>query len=200
MTQHAQYVSTRRYEIDCIMTELKQYQQASLDPNIQYTAFKAQAWLSYAAAEDSESSLSPAGNVAWQQGASLLQGLRQQQYESPDSTVSIPSYSTLLRADLWATLLALKQNGAMSLAPRELAFSEVKLIWAAAEECELDWRHSREHFDAAERWLRQAKMTYVNNDGTKLATLQADEAHLRTKLIPLISSPGQCQGTHLAMS
>jgi hypothetical protein len=196
-TQHAQYVSKRRYEIDCMMTELKQYQQAGLDPNIQYTAFKAQAWLSYAQAEDSEGSLSSAGTEAWQQGVSLLQGLREQQYELPNSTLTIPSYSTLLREDLWASLLTLKQNGAMAVAPRELAFSEVKLIWAAAEQCEADWRHAREHFDAAERWLNQATTAYVANDGTKLTTLQANASKLQAELTSKVIASAQCQGLDL---
>ena len=199
-TQHAQYVSKRRYEIDCMMTELKSYQQADLSPNVQYIAFKAQAWLSYAQAEASESSLSIAGPAsldAWQQGVSLLQALRNHQADSRLDSATIPEYATLLRPDLWATLLTLKQNGAMAVAPRELAFSEVKLIWAAAEQCEADWRHAREHFDAAERWLNQAKTAYVDNDGAKLATLQVEASKLQTELTPRVSASAQCQGLDL---
>lgn len=196
-TQHAQYVSKRQYEIDCMMTELKQYQQAGLDPNIQYNAFKAQAWLSYAAAEDSEGSVSPAGTEAWQQGVSLLQALRNHQADLLMHSANIPNYSTLLRPDLWATLLALKQNGATAVAPRELAFSEVKLIWAAAEQCEADWRHAREHFDATERWLNQATTAYVDNDGAKLATLQANVSKLQAALTSKVSASAQCQGLDL---
>jgi len=199
-TQHAQYVSKRRYEIDCMMSELKSYQQADLSPTIQYTAFKAQAWLSYAQAEASESSLSPAGPAsldAWQQGVSLLQALRNHQADSLLDSATIPEYATLLRPDLWATLLTLRQNGATAVAPRELAFSEVKLIWAAAEQCEADWRHAREHFDAAERWLNQAKTAYVANDGAKLATLQAAVARLQTELTPRVGASSQCQGQDL---
>lgn len=195
-TQHAQYVSKRRYEIDCMMTELKSYQQANLTPTIQYTAFKAQAWLSYAQAEASESSFSPADPAsldAWQQGVSLLQALRNHQPDSLIDSANIPEYATLLRPDLWATLVTLKQNGATAVAPRELAFSEVKLIWAAAEQCEADWRHAREHFDAAERWLNQTKTAYVDNDGAKLATLQTAVAKLQTELTPKVGASPQCQ-------
>lgn len=199
-TQHAQYISKRRYEIDCMMSELKSYQQANLSPTVQYTAFKAQAWLSYAQAEASESSLSPAGPAsldAWQQGVSLLQALRNHQADSLLDSATIPEYATLLRPDLWAILLTLKQNGAAAVAPRELAFSEVKLIWAAAEQCEADWRHAREHFDAAERWLNQAKIAYVANDGAKLATLQAAVARLQAELTPRVGASAQCQGLDL---
>jgi len=199
-TQHAQYVYKRRYEIDCMMSELKSYQQANLSPTVQYTAFKAQAWLSYAQAEASESNLSPASPAsldAWQQGVSLLQALRNQQADLLMHSANIPNYSTLLRPDLWAILLTLKQNGAAAVAPRELAFSEVKLIWAAAEQCEADWRHAREHFDAAERWLNQAKTAYVANDAAKLATLQAAVARLQTELTSKVGASSQCQGLDL---
>ena len=47
--------------------------------------------------------------------------------------------------------------------PRELAFSEVKLIWKASEQYQSGWRHSRKHFGSASRWLDDARQVFASN-------------------------------------
>ncbi|MGQ0518273.1 hypothetical protein ACT453_53005, partial [Bacillus sp. D-CC] len=43
----------------------------------------------------------------------------------------------------------MKQHAGFSCAQSQIAQAEVMLVWAAAEHCELGWRHSRELFLSA---------------------------------------------------
>lgn len=197
-THHAQYTSELRYDIDCMMTQLKDYQHDEQSPNTRYYAYKAQAWLNYAYSEDSEGSLTTAGTDALYQGLTLYYALQQNQLDQLDLTLAIPNSSSLMRPDLWATLQSLKHQGGIESNPRELAFAEVKLIWAAAEYCEFGWRHAREHFAAAERWINQSKVNYLNgNSSTSIDSFTTDELMWYNQLQPL-ATRGQCQGASLA--
>lgn len=117
-------------------------------------------WLSYARHEMSERQpLSSAGQEAWQQAQSIAQSL--QQHQPLPLVMPILSISQVMRRDLWQQIEYFKQQGALERAPEQLAQAEVMLVWAAAEYCELGWRHAREHFQAAERavypeWRRLA--------------------------------------------
>ena len=194
-TQHPSRPTDLQYQIDCMMTELKAYQEASQDTSVQYYAYKAQAWLNYAYHENSEGSLTSAGNYALAEALAILQALRDNTSEQLLMTSDIPPTSALMRPDLWATLMTLKQHGGIKVSPREMAFSEVKLVWAASEYCELGWRHAREHFNAAERWINQSRIAVLNST-TDLTASQFDKevADLFELYEPLDAVDNQCLG------
>lgn len=127
------------------------------DALVRYQAAKAAAWQAYARHEDSERSLTRLGQFAGQEAQRLVQGLSGTE---PLSMVTpVPAGSGVMRRDLWATAELLKKHPAFAQVSEQVGESEVRLVWAAAEHCELGWRHSREHFAAAERLLQQARAT-----------------------------------------
>ncbi len=164
-TSSFRYKSNQQRTIDCLLPLLHNYQQSNMTKRQQYFAYKAQAWLNYAYHEDSIKSQTAAGTQALQTGIIILQAL--QADEDLGITTDIPSTSALMRPDLWAILVALKSSGGIDNAPREVAFSEVALVWAAADQCEHGWRQSSSHFRMADRWLEQAREAYVNNNDSQ---------------------------------
>lgn len=194
-TRHPDRPTELQYNIDCMMTELKTYQAATQPPTIQYYAYKAQAWLNYAYHENSEGSLTQAGDYALAEGIAILQALRDNQSDQLLATSDIPPTSAMMRPDLWATLMTLKEHGGIEVSPREMAFSEVKLVWAASEYCEFGWRHAREHFNAAERWINQSRIAVLNTSSDLTANqLDKEVANLFKIYEPLDAVDNQCQG------
>ncbi|MGA8882288.1 MAG: OmpA family protein [Acinetobacter sp.] len=149
-------------QIDDLAAVLEQQRQAASGQN-RYQAYKGQMWLSYARHEMSEGSLSSAGQEAWQQAQGIAQGLQQRQ-PLPLAT-PVLSVSQVMRRDLWQQIEYFKQQGALERAPEQLAQAEVMLVWAAAEYCELGWRHAREHFQAAERAVYQVAQASATQAG-----------------------------------
>ena len=138
--------------------QLAQQVEAKLygtDPLLRYHAYKAKMWLSYAKSEISVQGLSSAGQEALQQAQILVDGFNQPAQLS--LTTPILSIAQVMRRDLWVQLEYLKGMGAIHVASERLAKAEVTLVWAAAEYCELGWRHAREHFQAAERTIFQVQ-------------------------------------------
>lgn len=126
------------------------------DAMVRYHAAKAQTWTSYAAHQTYEGGWTSAQQQAWAEAERITTALEQGQ--SLSLTTTVPSTSGVMRRDLWATAEILKQYPAFnSDLAMQVAQAEVKLVWAAAEHCELGWRHSREHFAAAERLLQSAR-------------------------------------------
>lgn len=126
----------------------------------QYHAQKAQMWLTYAANQHSEGSLTAAEQQAQAQARQLIEQLEQQQPIS--STTPVIQSSKVMRRDLWVNAELLKQQAGFDCAATEIAQAEVMLVWAAAEHCELGWRHSRELFAAAERLIDKANYQAAN--------------------------------------
>ena len=164
------------YIIDCMLTQLSFYQHKNLNSRQQYFAYKAQAWLDYASYENSIKRQSAAGNQALESGAAILKALQKDNADQLSLITNIPSTSALMRPDLWAIISALKEsalkddtknNKSIIIAPRELAFSEVALVWAAADQCQYGSNQSGIRFQMAERWLEQARETYVNTHDSK---------------------------------
>ena len=114
-----------------------------------YQLAKANAWLSYANHEHSERGFTSAGKEAFAQADHLVH------QSNADLVTQIISPSQVMRRDLWWQIEYLKQRGALDVEPQALANAEVMLVWAAAEYCELGWRHAREHFIGAERQLQK---------------------------------------------
>lgn len=125
------------------------------DPLLQYHAHKAQSWLDYANHQNSEGGLTKAYDSALEQALQITTQLEQGQ--QPSMATAVPSSSGVMRRDLWAIAELLKTHPAFNEVQATVAEAEVKLVWAAAEHCELGWRHSREHFAAAERDLYVAR-------------------------------------------
>ncbi|WP_352338328.1 hypothetical protein [Psychrobacter sp. 16-MNA-CIBAN-0192] len=187
--------------IDCMLTQLQPYQQKERLARQQYLAYKAQAWLNYANHEHSINSETAAGRHAFQEGSSILAALKNGTDEQINLAPSIPSTSALMRPDLWAVLNALKDSGGIAQAPRELAFSEVALIWAAAEQCAHGWRQSGTHFRMSERWLEQAREAYVNAHDSKTNVALEERINSYFKQYsPLDTGEDKCQGQVLPAS
>lgn len=170
------YRSARQRAIACMQLELKPYQLASMSDRQQYFAYKAQAWLNYANHEDSIKSQTAAGDYALKDAESILQSLKSGTEEDLNLITDIPETSALMRPDLWANVSALKDSGGIIVAPRELAFGEVGLIWAAADQCEHGWRSSSPHFRMADRWLQQTREAFVNANEAAASVAMQDLA------------------------
>ncbi|MFZ3194120.1 MAG: OmpA family protein [Moraxellaceae bacterium] len=136
------------------------------EPTGQYHAQKAQSWLDYANHQNSEGGLTSAYDSAMQQALQITMQLEQGQ--QPSMTTAVPPTSGVMRRDLWAIAELLKTHPAFAQVHAEVAKAEVKLVWAAAEHCELGWRHSREHFAVAERELYVARQHANQQTGAPL--------------------------------
>lgn len=193
------YQSTQQRAMSCMLTQLQAYQQKDMTAQQQYFAYKAQAWLNYAIHQDSINSRTSAGNYAAQSAETILQALKNDTAQDISLYQDIPSDSALMRPDLWATLSALKDSDGIATAPREMAFSEVALIWAATNQCERGSRESGIHFRMADRWLQQAREAYVNAHDSKINVALEDLiVRYYKQYAPLDSSEDVCQGQKLA--
>lgn len=195
-SKHPNHQNSQRQNIDCMLTQLRAYQQpANHSSRQQYFGYKAQAWLNYASHEDSINSRSSAGDHALQSAAAILKALQNTEENSLNLTTDIPSFSALMRPDLWANLVALKDSGGITTAPRELAFSEVALIWAAANHCDHGWQQSASQFRMADRWLERAREAYINahDSKTNVALEELINSYYK-QFAPLDSSDDSCHG------
>ncbi|MEN2750733.1 hypothetical protein AAIR29_03720 [Psychrobacter sp. FBL11] len=201
-----QYQLSEPQTIDCMLTKLASYQQNPLTVRQQYFAYKAQAWLNYASYENRIKSHSSAGRQALEAAATILQKLQSNADEELRLTTDIPSTSALMRPDLWAVISALKGSASTNsdnkiIAPRELAFSEVALIWAAADQCAHGRRESGTHFRMAERWLEQAREAYVNaHDSKTNVALENSIVDYYKQYVPLDPQDDICRGQSLSLT
>ena len=99
-----------------------------------------------------------------------------------------------MRPDLWAYLSALQEKGATTLTPREMAFAEVSLLWAATAQCARGWRESTPHFRMASRYLMQADIAYRNHNPEDSAALSDLIQRYYQAYLPLDSTDDKCQG------
>ena len=187
--------STQQRAISCMLAEIQQYQQKNKTAQQQYFAYKAQAWLNYAIHKDSINSRSLTGLEAAQSAETILQAVKKGSESDFMLIQDIPASSALIRPDLWGTLSALKDSGAIDNAPRELAFSEVALIWAANEQCGKNTRQAGTHFRMADRWLEQAREAFVNAHSSK-TNVALEELTVRyyEQYVPLDSTNDRCTG------
>ncbi|WP_352258193.1 hypothetical protein [Psychrobacter sp. TB55-MNA-CIBAN-0194] len=189
------YQSNEQRVLNCMVDQLKFYQQADKTVQQQYFAYQAQGWLNYAIHQDSMNSKSSAGRIATEMAESILQALETDTIPNIALHQDIPSNSALMRPDLWATLNALKDSDGIASAPREIAFSEVALIWAATNQCERGWRESSMHFRMADRWLEQAREAYVNaHDSQTNVNLEQLIVRYYKQYAPLDTGDDVCQG------
>lgn len=194
-TFHPNSQSLRQRTMDCMQTQLRSYQQLTMTKRQQYLAYKAQAWLNYAYHEDSMGSSTLAGNSALVEGATILQALQNGSDKTLSLTTDIPKTSALMRPDLWAILSALKDYAGFESAPRELAFSEVALVWAAADYCQLGSSQSGSNFRMADRWLEQAREAYVNtHDSQTNRALEDLTVSYYEQYAPLDAGENNCSG------
>lgn len=185
----------------CMLTQLQYFQQNDKTTRQQYFAYKAQAWLNYAIHKNSMNSRSGAGLQAKKMAADILTALNEGAEQDLPLIQDIPSNSTLMRPDLWATITALKESDGLASAPREIAFSEVSLIWAATDHCERGGRETGSQFRMADRWLEQAREAYVNtHDSQTNVALQELILSYYKKYVLLEASDEVCLGQVLTPS
>ncbi|MEN6670482.1 hypothetical protein AAJP47_08920 [Psychrobacter sp. B38] len=181
--------------LSCLLTQLQYYQQDSMTARQQYFAYKAQAWLNYAIHKKSMNNRSSIGMQAAQIAEDILLALKNGTETDLPLIQDIPSNGTLMRSDLWATLSALKAQGGIASAPREIAFSEVALIWATNNYCERGERESGSLFRMADRWVEQAREAYINNhDSQTNVALEGLIVYYYKQYAPVDSSAHICQG------
>lgn len=198
---NSNYASARQQAIACMQLQLKNYQLTSMSARQQYFAYKAQAWLNYANHEDGIKSTTAAGDYAFNDAEMILQALQNGSEANLNLVNDIPETSALMRPDLWANVSALKDSGGIVSAPRELAFSEVGLVWAAADHCEHGWRSSSSHFRMADRWLEQAREAFVNaNDSAASVAMQDLTVSYFKQYESLDPSDDVCRGQVLSSS
>lgn len=176
----------------CIREQLRPYQADDQPATVRYYAHKANAWLAYAYHEASEHSPTAAGADAMNRAVTLLSALKNNHSELLAVDSVLPATSGVGRPDLWADILAVKHSPAfarVTVLPKIVADSEVKLIWSQAENCERGWRHANEHFAAADRWVTAAYLTAWNAlDADQQAALKATREAYFAQLLPLSQS------------
>ena len=195
-TQNKAFVA----DVFCIRKQLQPYQSEHQPINTRFQAYKADAWLSYVAHERNEASLTKASRYALAEALSIVEALKTNQVDKLPLTADIPPTSGLQRPDLWASLLTIKQTPAFTPLVKTVADSEVKLIWAEAEFCEFGWRHSREHYSAADRWVATAELTALNTSGVDKQSFNALKTQYLARLKPLAAtknSKESCRGAVL---
>ena len=195
-TQNKAFVA----DVFCIRQQLQSYQAEHQPINTRFQAYKADAWLSYVAHERNEASLTKASRYALAEALSIVEALKTNQVDKLPLTADIPPTSGLQRPDLWASLLTIKQTPAFAPLVKTVADSEVKLIWAEAEFCEFGWRHSREHYSAADRWVATAELTALNTSGVDKQSFNTLKTQYLARLKPLVAtkdSKESCRGAVL---
>jgi hypothetical protein len=146
-------------------------------------------------------SSSAAGSQALQAGTAILQALQNDTVDSLNLSTDIASTSALMRPDLWAILSALKASNGIENAPCELTFSEVALVWAAADHCQHGWRQSSYNFRMADRWLEQAREAYVNaHDSLANVALENLILSYYQQYAPLNPQDDSCHGQALPLT
>lgn len=187
--------SQKRAQLTCMLDRAKDYQQKSVHPYQRYWAYKAEAWLNYAIHKNSLDSHALEGIQAMQAADTILQALNSGTESDLNLIPDIPATSALMRPDLWATLNALKVSGGIEIAPRKLAFSEVALVWAAADQCR--WRNPQSgvHFRSVDRSLEQAREAYVSthDDKTNVALEKLINTYYK-QYAPLNAAVDTCHG------
>lgn len=202
---NASIAYAKQRKIDCLLTQLSFYQQQTLSSRQQYFAYKAQALFDYASFENTKKNPSVAGLQALESGILILKALQKHGDEDLGLITAIPSSSALMRPDLWAMLSALKDsalkyNAGTITAPRELAFSEVALIWAATDQCQPSSDHSGSQFRMAERWLEQAHEAYVDTHDSKANVALEDlMVSYYEQYAPLDATDDVCRGQPLPL-
>lgn len=151
-------------EIECLRKKLHDFQKVSSSAYQQYFSYKAEAWLDYAYRTDGIHNDPSIQSQAQHAATTILQALQNSDEERLNLNQDIPSYSTMMRPDLWALLSALKDNGGIENAARELAYSEVALIWAASDYCLYNavQKDIGVQFRAADYGLEKAREAYIN--------------------------------------
>ncbi|MEY2862785.1 MAG: hypothetical protein RLY58_492, partial [Pseudomonadota bacterium] len=129
----------------------------STDITVLYQARKAQSWYDYAKHQTFEGGLTTAHQEGLVEADRIVSALEQN--EPQTMTTRVIESSGVMRRDLWATVELLKKHPAFASVAPQVAEAEVKLVWAAAEYCEMGWHHAREHFSAAEQLLMSARAT-----------------------------------------
>lgn len=143
---------------NAIIRDLKQYQQGEVAIE-RYAAYQAQGWLTFANFDQSRNHKAAAAQE-FDITQQLFDILKQNKTATLNQAPVLPDSRPLVRPDLWAILNALKQGGAISIAPREMALSEVALLWSQDNQ---DYpKQIAAQLRMVDRWLEVAREAFVN--------------------------------------
>ncbi|MDD4978463.1 MAG: OmpA family protein [Gallionella sp.] len=140
-----------------------------------YHLAKARAWLDLALSEYHQTDTSGLMFAAIVQAETLITALENKQ---PDITMDTPNAlqgTEVVRTDLWDKVALAKQNLNFKCGQRQLAETEVALVWAGHEKLEAGWSHAESYARSAEDSLYNAQVNMDNcgKDDAKAKELAA---------------------------
>lgn len=127
-----------------------------------YHLAKARAWLDLALSEYHQTDTSGLMFAAIVQAETLITALENKQ---PDITMDTPNAlqgTEVVRTDLWDKVALAKQNLNFKCGQRQLAETEVALVWAGHEKLEAGWSHAESYARSAEDSLYNAQVAMDN--------------------------------------
>lgn len=143
-------------QISALQRRADQFTFEELSPN-HYHLAKARAWLDLATSEYHQTDTSGALPAAINQAEILIVALEKNQTSiSTDTPMDFPG-SEKVRHDLWEKVTLIKKQGNYICGQRQLAESEVQLVWAGHEKLESGWSHAENYAKIAENSIAAAQ-------------------------------------------
>jgi OOP family OmpA-OmpF porin len=121
-----------------------------------YHLAKARLWLDLATSEYHQTDTSGVLPAAIAQAESLIVSLESKTAISETMQTDFPG-SEKVRHDLWSKIATIKGKGNYTCGQRQLAETEVQLVWAGHEKLESGWNHAEPYAKIAEATLAEAQ-------------------------------------------
>lgn len=188
-THQFAYISSHQQ----IQSKIRETLGQSSDVKEKYQLEKAQTWLSYANQLYSEKSKPKNLEMVYQQVLKITNTDNRVQLTTQ---TPILAFAQVMRRDLWTRIESIKVHAGFQCAYKELAQAEVKLVWAAAEYCQLGWHHSREIFASAERLVDQAGYLAQHCENDRY--LDQAFSPIKMATVEQLNGSTGCQGVNLA--
>jgi outer membrane protein OmpA-like peptidoglycan-associated protein len=148
-----------------------------------YHLAKARIWLDMATSEYHQTDTSGALLAAITQAETILTALENKQTDiSTDMPADFPG-SEKVRPDLWEKIASIKNKGDYVCGQRQIAESEVQLIWAGHEKVESGWSHAEAYARIAESSITEAQVAINICNGA------APSVSSNTVVIPVAPGP-----------
>lgn len=138
-----------------------------------YHLAKARAWLDLALSEYHQTDTSGLMFAAIVQAETLIAALEAKQADITMETPNTLQGTEVVRTDLWEKVAVAKKNMFFKCGQRQLAETEVELVWAGHEKMEAGWSHAESYGRSAEDSLYTAQ---VNIDNCAKDDVQAKSA------------------------
>lgn len=127
-----------------------------------YHLAKARAWLDLALSEYHQTDTSGLMFAAIVQAETLITALENKQQDISMDTPNALQGTEVVRTDLWEKVALAKQNLNFKCGQRQLAETEVALVWAGHEKLEAGWSHAESYARGAEDSLYNAQVNMDN--------------------------------------